>query len=222
MPGINGLVLLVDVQSGRTVLHNQSDDSLEIISYTINSPAAALKTSWSSMADQQLDGWHEANPAASHLSELNPTGSGSLAADERFDLGAAWSPSGALDLAFNYQTLDGVQHSGLVVYTTGVDELLTIAGDYNSDGVVDLADYTVWRNTLGATVTVGTGADGGASGVIDAGDYAAWKANFAASYSDAAAIGDGSYQSLPEPNAVALALGALMFATAWPLWQQRW
>ena len=26
---------------------------------------------------------------------------------------------------------------------------VTLAGDYNRNGVVDAADYTVWRNTLG-------------------------------------------------------------------------
>ena len=51
-------------------------------------------------------------------------------------------------------------------------------GDYNVNGVVDAADYTVWRNTLGQDVAAGTGADGDQSGKIDAGDYTFWKTNF--------------------------------------------
>lgn len=51
-------------------------------------------------------------------------------------------------------------------------------GDYNNDGTVDAADYTVWRDTLGQVVLPYSGADGDGSGIVDAGDYAVWKANF--------------------------------------------
>ena len=52
-------------------------------------------------------------------------------------------------------------------------------GDFNGDGTVDMADYAVWRDTLGTTVAPpGTGADFDGSGVIDAGDYAIWRTNF--------------------------------------------
>lgn len=56
---------------------------------------------------------------------------------------------------------------------------LRLIGDYNADGVVDTADYTVWRDSFGATGT-GLAADGDASGAIDENDYALWKANFGA------------------------------------------
>src|SRR5262249_30108909 len=48
-------------------------------------------------------------------------------------------------------------------------------GDYNGNHVVDAADYTVWRDALGQTVAVGTGADGDGSAAVDAGDYNFWK-----------------------------------------------
>ena len=52
-------------------------------------------------------------------------------------------------------------------------------GDYNNNGIVDAADYTVWRDTLGQEViNPGDGADGDQSGTIDAGDYDFWKARF--------------------------------------------
>lgn len=53
-----------------------------------------------------------------------------------------------------------------------------IAGDYNLDGVVNLADYTVWRDQLGVQVLPGTMADGNHSGRVDAADYTVWKQNF--------------------------------------------
>ena len=30
-----------------------------------------------------------------------------------------------------------------------------LPGDYNADGHVDAADYTIWRDTLGQSVTAG-------------------------------------------------------------------
>ncbi len=53
-----------------------------------------------------------------------------------------------------------------------------LTGDYNGDDSVDAADYTVYRDTLGDSVTAGTGADGNGNGVIDAGDYTEWANNF--------------------------------------------
>ena len=52
-----------------------------------------------------------------------------------------------------------------------------LEGDYNGDGLVDVNDYAVWRDTLGQT-TGDLSADGDGSGVIDQADYDLWKANF--------------------------------------------
>ena len=51
-----------------------------------------------------------------------------------------------------------------------------VAGDYNGDGVVDAADYTVWRDHAGSEVE--TEIDGDKSGVVDDGDYDVWRAHF--------------------------------------------
>ena len=54
-----------------------------------------------------------------------------------------------------------------------------LAGDFNGNGEVDAADYTVWRDSLGANVaTPYMGADGNGNGVIDQADYDVWLANF--------------------------------------------
>lgn len=49
-----------------------------------------------------------------------------------------------------------------------------LIGDYNQDGTVDAADYTVWRDQKGTTVEPSTGADGTGDGIVDADDYSAW------------------------------------------------
>lgn len=84
---------------------------------------------------------------------------------------------------------------------------LPIPGDYNSDGLVDAADYTVWRDTLGATgVTPLSGADGNGDGEVTIADYSLWKSNYDGLASPAAA------SNIPEPATFVLA--SLMFFVA--------
>ncbi|MEM1027556.1 MAG: dockerin type I domain-containing protein, partial [Planctomycetota bacterium] len=53
---------------------------------------------------------------------------------------------------------------------------LALAGDYNGNGVVDAADYTVWSDNFGSTTELS--ADGNGDGVVDAADYTVWSDNF--------------------------------------------
>jgi len=53
-------------------------------------------------------------------------------------------------------------------------------GDYNRNGIVDAADYTVWRNNLGMTPATFADGDGSGNGVVDGADYTIWKQNFGA------------------------------------------
>jgi len=62
-----------------------------------------------------------------------------------------------------------------VVQTPTELQLQIIAGDYNGDGTVNAADYTLWRNSRGQQVEMGSGADGNRNGFIDEGDYQLWE-----------------------------------------------
>jgi hypothetical protein len=81
------------------------------------------------------------------------------------------------------------------VYALSEELTVPLPGDYNPDGTVDAADYTVWRNALGQTGS-GLAADGDLSGVVDRGDFIVWKTNFSAT----ASSGSPSNTSLPEPS----------------------
>jgi prepilin-type N-terminal cleavage/methylation domain-containing protein/prepilin-type processing-associated H-X9-DG protein len=78
-----------------------------------------------------------------------------------------------------------------------------LAGDYNGNGVVDAADYSVWRNTLGSTTALA--ADGNGNHLIDQGDYAVWKSRFGSTLG----AGAGSRATaVPEPSSCCVALAA--------------
>jgi endoglucanase len=73
-----------------------------------------------------------------------------------------------------------------------------LPGDFNFDGMVDAADYTVWRDAVGK-VGAGNDADSNIDGRVDELDYAVWKTNFGDSLA-----GRGSAASVPEPAAMLL------------------
>jgi hypothetical protein len=77
-------------------------------------------------------------------------------------------------------------------------------GDYNQNNVVDAADYTVWRNTLGGSVTAYSGADGDGDGMIGPEDYGIWKAHFGQTLPGSGeASGTGAVSALPNQQNLA-------------------
>ena len=89
-----------------------------------------------------------------------------------------------------------------------------LAGDYNGNGIVDAADYTVWRDTLDQTGT-GLAADGDGDGEITALDYDVWTMHIGevspgAGSGSAAHLAPGespgAKYAVPEPAALNLAV----------------
>ncbi|MCA9240875.1 MAG: hypothetical protein KDA37_11780 [Planctomycetales bacterium] len=80
-----------------------------------------------------------------------------------------------------------------------------LSGDYNVDGVVDAADYSVWRDSLGE-VGIGLVADGNRDGWVSQIDYQIWRSHYGETL---AGPGESAQANVPEPP-----LGALLFAAA--------
>lgn len=83
---------------------------------------------------------------------------------------------------------------------------LTLPGDYNGDGIVDAADYTVWRDTLDSTTNLA--ADGDGNGIVDQNDYDVWQTNFGNQAGPGGGPSGSSTASVPEPPSLLLLLMA--------------
>jgi hypothetical protein len=98
-------------------------------------------------------------------------------------------------IAFQATFADGSQ--GLYIWSLPV-----LAGDFNHNGVMDAADYAVWRNGLGTTYTQT--------------DFDLWKAHFGETQSGSGTFASGgASRAVPEPTAatlLVLAVGTFVVA----------
>jgi hypothetical protein len=85
---------------------------------------------------------------------------------------------------------------------------VAIPGDYDGNGLVEDADAAVWRASYGLTVANGAGADGNRDGVVNAADYVVWRralmaappAAASGTLSMAAGAVETSTESAPNPS----------------------
>ncbi len=117
-------------------------------------------------------------------------------------------PDGRLIFADNPATVPTHSLSGQELdfhfYIQGL-VMQSVLGDYNGNGIVDAADYTVWRDTLGSTTDFR--ADGDGNYIVNADDYTFWKTRFGNT------SGSGSLtaaKNVPEPTCFELWLVGLI------------
>ncbi|MEX2168375.1 MAG: NHL repeat-containing protein [Pirellulales bacterium] len=79
-----------------------------------------------------------------------------------------------------------------------------IVGDYNRNGIVDAADYTIWRDQFGTLVEEGTGPDGNNNGFVDSFDRLIWRESFGRTNID------GGAASVPEPASYLLICSGIL------------
>jgi serralysin len=95
------------------------------------------------------------------------------------------------------------------LYELSLSAISTLPGDYNKNGIVDAADYVVWRNSQGQSVAAGSGADGNSDGQITAADFTVWRLH----YGQTAGSGAGAIAgvAVPEPaSALIIIVGMLV------------
>jgi hypothetical protein len=87
-----------------------------------------------------------------------------------------------------------------------------LTGDYNSNGVVDAADYVTWRNNLNQSVTL---PNDSTPGTVTTADYNVWRANFGKTADVGGPLGSGA--AVPEPATLLL----VTLAAFWALGNRR-
>lgn len=107
------------------------------------------------------------------------------------DIGGAITGSGFT--TFDLQEVPGMAWDTSNFATGGTISLsVTLPGDYNLDGIVNAADYTVWRDNLGQPAgTIPSDIDGG---IIGAAQYANWVTSFGESLQ-----ATSNAETIPEP-----------------------
>jgi hypothetical protein len=168
-PAINTLLSLeVNTTNGQVRIRNQTGAAVNIDYYEIKSTSGALNAvAWNSLQEQNLagfpagngtgNGWEQAGGSNSTVvSESYLTGSSAVGNSATVGLGAAYSVGGTHDIVFKYGQLLNVSAA--------------VPGDYNNNGVVDAADYVLWRKggTLQNDPTPG----------VQAADYTFWRAHY--------------------------------------------
>lgn len=159
------LKLVVDRRTGTVAIHNGTGEAIDVDGYSIHSAGDSLNpAAWSSLADQSLAGWQEANAAAGRLSELNPTGSLLFGNATVANLGHAFAThatsigqaSEASDLRFEYTTANGDIRNGVVEYV-GFNNLVLVVNPLTGDSTLrNLSNFDVAIDGYTITSTSGS------------------------------------------------------------------
>jgi len=210
------LTLEIDRSTGDGTLKNLTSNPIAWDYLDIKSAGGSLNASgWTSLDDQDIDGedtWIEAGgSSAAELAEASLSSSHMMMPNDTISLGNLYNNGiNAEDLNFVIRRADGPidrTYDQIVTYINMAPE--GAIGDYNGDGTVNAADYTVWRNNLGGDGSALAHRDpANGSGVVSTADYDSWKAHFGEMAGGSS--GGFSTSSVPEPSAILLALFALL------------
>ncbi len=156
---ISALAATVNRTDGTITINNPFTTPVAFDFYQFTSASNSLKNdTWLSLSDQNFQPagagahqkWQEAGGSSpSAIAEVYLDGNSTLdPTTPSRSIGAAYSTSvNGEDLVFQYRLVSGELRTGFVQY---IGTVPTLQGDYNTDGVVDAADYVVWRKTDGA------------------------------------------------------------------------
>jgi hypothetical protein len=91
--------------------------------------------------------------------------------------------------------------------------LVRPSGDYNSNHVIDTADYIVWRKSLGQT-GVGLKADGNLNNQVDASDLTFWRSQYGKTAGSGTSLDSSDNTAVPEPHVGALIVALIGLSSA--------
>ncbi len=114
-----------------------------------------------------------------------------------------WGAVGNASATFQTPFITG---TGILNVSTFVSSQL--GGDYNENGIVDLADYVMWREAESTGQTSLPNEGGISLGFVDQADYNYWRSRFGLTVVTGAAL--GSSAAVPEPASAMLAILALV------------
>ena len=103
-----------------------------------------------------------------------------------------------LSMGLNADALFGVFDLDFFAYQLGVIRPVTagVDGDYNNNGVVDGADYVLWRKDVTPLINE---VNGVTPGNTTEEDYVAWRERFGNSMSGSGSVADLGNSPVPEP-----------------------
>ena len=206
------LQLNVDPVDGDVALTNPTENPISLNSYRITSGASLNNAEWNPISSQNIsgfpagngtgNGWEVGpNVSSSELVEWYLQGDSTLNPGSSIYLGHSYNPAvNGQDLQFRYGSGDA-DVVGAIQYAPFVPNTGAVAGDYNNDGTVNAADYTVWRDHLGQAFQLTNEGPGQTPGNVTIDDYNFWKAHFG----ENAGSGALAPSAVPEPSSVLLA-----------------
>src|SRR5262249_13494970 len=113
------------------------------------------------------------------------------------------------------ENLYGMRTNGGIRAFTFTLPVPSINGDYNGNGVVDAADYIIWRKNLGLTggATKAQG-DGTGDGNVMSDDYDYWRARFGNTSGSGSSASGLATSTVPEPNTVVMLITSLLISAS--------
>ena len=220
----NGITLYWKLDGDKLYLATEdAGEGADVFIYLADTPGAAVAANWAKAGqiaewdafladenDNDYESWFDAEGSTEAS-----TGANGGVLEGVIDLGDEFGeiPEELRVAVAHFGTADGgalLQLLGAATPGSGIEAgeylslqlVVGLTGDYNGDGLVDAADYTLWRDTLGSTTDLA--ADGDGNGVVDLADFQLWRDNFGA------VAASSSSAAVPEPAAFGLALLAAL------------